>query len=104
MRSELQRSDSANQRFHDLLWPHLAAVLRLAQILCGDANEAEDLAQETMLKAFRSLNQFQPGTDAKKWITTILRNARIDRLHLRADETGQGLPDQWHDRNPDWRI
>src|SRR3954447_12471458 len=68
------------QRFAELVWPHLAAVLRLARILVGDANDADDLAQETMLKAFRSLHQFQSGTDLKRWLTTILRNTRIDRL------------------------
>jgi RNA polymerase sigma-70 factor (ECF subfamily) len=80
--------DNANQqRFYDLVWPHLPAVLRLARILTGDANDAEDLAQETMLKAFRSLEQFQVGTDAKKWLTAILRNARIDRLRSTARQT-----------------
>jgi RNA polymerase sigma-70 factor, ECF subfamily len=79
--------DNANQRFYDLVWPHLPAVLRLARILTGDANDAEDLAQETMLKAFRSLDQFQIGTDAKKWLTAILRNARIDRLRSTARQT-----------------
>lgn len=72
--------DDAHQRFHELVWPHLAMVLRLAHILSGDANEAEDLAQETLLKAFRSTGQFQPGTDMKQWLTVILRNTRIDRL------------------------
>ena len=76
--------DFATQRFYDLVWPHLPAVLRLAGILTGDANDAEDLAQETMLKAFRALDQFQDGTDAKRWLTTILRNARIDRLRSTA--------------------
>jgi RNA polymerase sigma-70 factor (ECF subfamily) len=75
---------SANQRFYELLWPHLTQVLRLARILTGDANDADDLAQETMLKAFRSIDQFQPGTDARKWLTAILRNARIDRLRASA--------------------
>jgi RNA polymerase sigma-70 factor (ECF subfamily) len=79
--------DNANQHFYDLVWPHLPAVLRLARILTGDANDAEDLAQETMLKAFRSLDQFQAGTDAKRWLTTILRNARIDRIRSTARQT-----------------
>jgi RNA polymerase sigma-70 factor (ECF subfamily) len=79
--------DFATQRFYDLVWPHLPAVLRLARILTGDANDAEDLAQDTMLKAFRSIDQFQEGTDAKKWLTTIMRNARIDRLRSTARQT-----------------
>jgi len=76
----------ATRRFYDLIWPHRAAVLRTAQVLVSavhdvhDVHDAEDLAQETMMKAFGAMDQFQPGTDAKKWLMTILRNARIDRL------------------------
>ena len=74
-------SEQAKQRFYELVWPHMSAVLRTAQILCGgNTADAEDLAQETMLKAFRAMDQFQPGTDMKSWLFAILRNARIDRL------------------------
>jgi len=70
----------ATRRFYDLIWPHRASVLRTAQLLVGNSHDAEDLAQETMIKAFGAIDHFQPGTDAKKWLMTILRNARIDRL------------------------
>src|SRR5262249_5239629 len=46
----------------------------------GQTADAEDLAQETMLKAFRGIDSFKEGTDAKAWLMTILRNARVDRL------------------------
>lgn len=55
-------------------------VLRVAHVLSGDAHEAEDLAQEVMIKAFSHLEQFDPSTVAKKWLMAILRNTRIDRL------------------------
>lgn len=74
-------SEQAQKRFYDLLWPHRSAVLRTALILCGgNAAEADDLAQETMLKGFRSIDQFEPGTNATAWLCKILRNVRIDRL------------------------
>ena len=74
-------NDSAQRRFYEALWPCMPVVLRTAQVLCGRRSaDAEDLAQETMLKAYRSLDQFQPGTDARAWLLTILRHARIDRL------------------------
>ena len=79
-------NEEAQQRFDELLWPHLAVVLRTAQILCGgNVPEAEDLTQDTMLKAFRAIDRFEPGTDAKAWLLTILRHCRIDRL--RSDAT-----------------
>jgi len=75
-------TEEAQRRFYDLLWPHVQAVLRVARILCGggDTAEAEDLAQDTMLKAYKAIEQFRPGTDAKAWLLTILRRTRIDRL------------------------
>lgn len=72
--------DDATRQFYDLIWPHRAAVVRTAQILTGTVHEAEDLAQETFIKAYRALHQFDPATSAKAWLMTILRNARIDRL------------------------
>jgi RNA polymerase sigma-70 factor (ECF subfamily) len=71
-------------RFDALVWPHAATVLRTARFLCADPAEADDVAQETLVKAFRALDTFQPGTDVRAWLMTILRNTRIDRLRSRA--------------------
>jgi RNA polymerase sigma-70 factor (ECF subfamily) len=72
------------QRFYSEIWPHAATVLRTAQFLCRDTAEADDLAQEVMLKGFRHLDQLQPGSDVKAWLMTILRNTRVDRLRSAA--------------------
>lgn len=77
---------AVTERFYDEVWPHAAVVLRTARFLSGNDTEADDLAQEVMLKAFRRLGQFQPGTDMKAWLLTILRNTRIDRLRARTAE------------------
>lgn len=67
-----------------MLWPHAATVLRMALVLTNHHQaEAEDVTQEAMLKAFRSLDQFTPGTDAKSWLLTILRHAWVDRIRSR---------------------
>ena len=66
--------------FYEQIWPHAAGLLRVAQVLCRRHADAEDLVQETLLKAYRSLHQFDPGSDARKWLMTILRNTRIDRI------------------------
>jgi len=42
--------------------------------LTGDMEQAEDLAQETLLQAWRCREQFRPGTNLRAWLSTILRN------------------------------
>lgn len=70
----------ASKRFHELVWPLRAGVLRAARIQTGNLAEAEDLAQDTLIKAFKAIASFQFGTDPKAWLLAILRNARIDWL------------------------
>ena len=55
--------------------PHLAALLRVARRLTLDQASAEDLAQETMLLAWRGFRGFQAGTNARAWLFRILFNA-----------------------------
>src|SRR5499427_9473264 len=45
-----------------------------ARSLCGNYESADDLAQETLVKAWQSRNAFEPGTNLKAWLFTILRN------------------------------
>ena len=59
-------------------------VLRAAQIHTGNAAEAEDLAQETFLKAFKAIATYKAATNIKAWLMTILRNTRIDRLRTKS--------------------
>src|SRR5919202_6334353 len=63
--------------------PHLDALYRVALRLTGDAAMAEDLVQDTMLKAYRSWRQYRPGTNAKGWLLTILRNTFINDYRRR---------------------
>jgi RNA polymerase sigma-70 factor, ECF subfamily len=53
------------------LIPHMRAF---ARGLCGDMTAAEDLAQEALAKAWSARNSYQPGTNLKGWVFTILRN------------------------------
>src|SRR5258708_7179072 len=76
-------SVNSTERFYLVVWPHMATVLRTAAYLTSHAADAEDLAQETMLKAFRALDRLRPGTNTKAWLLTILRNAHIDSFRAR---------------------
>jgi len=62
---------------------HLDALYRVALRLTGNAADGDDLVQETMLKAYRAWHQYQPGTNAKGWLLTILRHAFINEYRRR---------------------
>ncbi len=66
--------------------PHLDTVYRVALRLSGDPSRAEDLVQDTMLKAFRAWSQFRPGTNARAWLLTILRNTFINEYRKQKRE------------------
>jgi RNA polymerase sigma-70 factor, ECF subfamily len=72
--------------FDDEALPHLDALYRVALRLTADPSQAEDLVQDTMLKAYRSWRQYRPGTNAKGWLLTILRNTFINDYRRRKHE------------------
>ena len=51
---------------------HVAELLRVAARLCGNAETAEDLVQETYLQAWRSFHRFEAGTNCRAWLYKIL--------------------------------
>jgi RNA polymerase sigma-70 factor, ECF subfamily len=55
--------------------PYSRSLLRVARRLASDSAAAEDLVQETYLRAWRSFEQFQPGTNLRAWLFRILFNA-----------------------------
>jgi RNA polymerase sigma-70 factor (ECF subfamily) len=58
-----------------LRWlPH---VSRYARLLAGNRPDADDLTQETFLLAYRSWSTFRPGSDCRKWLFAICRNAFV---------------------------
>jgi len=54
--------------------PHLDAVYAMAVRLAHNVDDANDLLQETVLRAWRFFDQFQPGTNCRAWLLTILFN------------------------------
>jgi RNA polymerase sigma-70 factor, ECF subfamily len=77
---------AAGRSFDDEALPHLDALYRVALRLTADPSQAEDLVQDTMLKAYRSWRQYRPGTNAKGWLLTILRNTFINDYRRRKHE------------------
>jgi RNA polymerase sigma-70 factor (ECF subfamily) len=93
-------SPDQQQAFHDLALRWLPDVTRFARSLTRDETSAEDLVQETYLRAWRHWDTFKPGGEARAWLFTIARNAwrkrapRDARLVAVEDSTLQALSDQ----------
>src|SRR5438034_10052329 len=62
---------------------HLDVLYRVALRLTANPSDADDLVQETMLKAYRAWDQYEQGTNAKAWLLTILRHAFINEYRRR---------------------
>ncbi len=60
--------------FEELAMPLFDSLYNFARWLVHNSNDAEDLVQETYLKALRGFASFQPGTNFRAWIFKILRN------------------------------
>jgi RNA polymerase sigma-70 factor (ECF subfamily) len=61
-------------RFEAEALPFIDDVYRFALSLTRDAADADDVVQETFLRAYRSWHTFQAGSDARRWLFTITRN------------------------------
>ncbi len=67
-----------NKRFELEFLPHIEALNTFAYHLCYNAEDAADLVQETYLKAFKFMDKFEEGTNAKAWLFKIMKNAYIN--------------------------
>ena len=67
------------KRFEETALEHLAALYNFALRLTRNERDAEDLVQETYLRAFRFFDKFEPGTNIKAWLYRILKNTFINR-------------------------
>jgi RNA polymerase sigma-70 factor, ECF subfamily len=66
---------SPQDEFERVALPHSRSLLRVARRLAPDSSAAEDLVQETLLRAWRNFRQFQAGTNARAWLFRIMFNA-----------------------------
>ena len=58
--------------------PHMDSLYNYAFRMTGDSDDANDLIQETYLKAFRFFNNFEKGTNCKAWLFRIMKNTYIN--------------------------
>ncbi len=74
------------QVFHDEFMPHINSMYNFAYRLTFDEDDANDLVQDTYLKAFRFIHSFEKGTNAKAWLFRILKNSFINDYRKKSKE------------------
>lgn len=83
-------------RFEELLMPHMGAAFNLARWLVRNAHDAEDIVQESYLRAFRFFDGFHGG-DARAWLLKIVRNTSYSFLEKNHPaELGEEFDEQVH--------
>src|SRR4051794_237913 len=66
--------------------PHLARLIAQARRLTRDPVAADDLVQDTLERGYRKRALFQPGTDLRAWLLSIMRNVWISTCRRRVAE------------------
>ena len=95
--------------FHELIRPYERTVFLTAVSVLRDSTEAEDAAQEAMIKAYRALASFRGDAKFSTWLTTITLNEARSRLRKSARVRVESLDDTGQDEDftpflvADWR-
>lgn len=67
-----------HRRFQQEMVPYMDMLYNYAHYLSGDREQANDLLQDTYMKAFRFFDKFESGTNAKAWLYRIMKNTYIN--------------------------
>lgn len=84
-KQEIKKQDDFNEE----IIPHLDALYNFALRLTSDPNEAEDLVQDTVVKAYRFFSSYEKGTNAKAWLFRILKNSYINNYRKKSKKPQQ---------------
>ena len=80
--SEKEKTEIFDKEF----MPHVDSMYNFGYRLTFDEDDAKDLVQDTYLKAFRFINSFQRGTNAKAWLFRILKNSFINEFRKKSKQ------------------
>lgn len=88
--SEVERrkysQEEKNTIFDGEFMPHIDSMYNFAYRLTFDEDDAKDLVQDTYLKAYRFINSFEQGTNAKAWLFRILKNSFINEYRKKSKQ------------------
>jgi|SRR5215469_8289935 len=83
------------RRFEEEALPHLDALYTMAVRLARNSQDAGDLVQETILRAYRFFDRFELGTNCRAWLLTILFNNFRNGYRRSAREQPAGSPEEF---------
>jgi len=92
------------REFEDAVLTHLKSLYYTAYHLTRNRANAEDLTQETYLKAFCSYRTFRKGTNALAWLTRIMLNSFINDYHRSKREVNWEYDGEWHENWKDTKT
>ena len=95
----LMQGDSKVRYFELTMWPHVRAAYNFARWLVRNNQDAEDIVQESFLKAYNALDGFRGG-DSRVWMLAIVRNTSMNFLRKRKPESVEELTREPRDPAP----
>jgi RNA polymerase sigma-70 factor, ECF subfamily len=81
---------------------YLDGLYSYSVTLTRNRTEAEDLVQETYLRAMSAFERLRPDSNLKSWLFTILRNIRLNQVRNRQGKAHAAEIDEWSDRRPEF--
>lgn len=93
--------DGSQEAFESLMKQHLPIVYRYTARLTGDQHLAEELSQETFIRAWKNIGRFETGKPIKPWLMRIARNCAFDSLRKKKTVAFSSLsePEQYRLEN-----
>ena len=93
MADQVESKRERDLRFEREALPWLDDVYRFARSMTHDEADADDLVQETYLRAYRAWDTFEPGSDCRRWLFTICRNVFLRTREREARQVDTGGDD-----------
>lgn len=100
MSHNAESSPSLESRFRDEVIPYLDPMYGAAMKMTRNPQDAQDLTQETFLKAYASFESFQAGTNLKAWLYRIMTNTYINGYRKKQRQPYLGAVDELED----WQL
>jgi RNA polymerase sigma-70 factor, ECF subfamily len=100
MISPYEQMPDRGARFEQAVMPYLGQLHAAALRMTRNPSDAEDLVQETLVKAYTAFHQFRPGTNMRAWLHKILTNTFINTYRKKhrepAELPGGDVREDWH--------